>query len=171
MTKRKVLITLDSSSLSEQILPVVTNLFSPRETELLLFSVVKPAAIPELQVSSSGEAMTVSMMQEGFPYHPDLGEQQAVGPNVEQGWAMQRERELQPIATSLRGAGFTVRVAAWVDEPADAIATYAHEQKVDVIAMATHGRSGMSRLLLGSVAEAVVRQSHIPVLLLRPEAE
>jgi len=48
---------------------------------------------------------------------------------------------------------------------ADAIADYAKEHGFDLIAMSTHGRSGFRRLVLGSVAEAVIRHSEVPVLL------
>ena len=51
-----------------------------------------------------------------------------------------------------------------VGDPAQAIARFADEENVDMIVMATHGRSGFLRLLMGSVAEAVVRQAKCPVL-------
>ncbi|HEX6811516.1 MAG TPA: universal stress protein [Planctomycetota bacterium] len=49
-----------------------------------------------------------------------------------------------------------------------AIVDFAHKVKADYVAMATHGRSGLRRLLLGSVAEQVVRHSHVPVVLYPP---
>ena len=49
-------------------------------------------------------------------------------------------------------------------EPASAIARLAEDENVDMIVMGTHGRSGLSRLLMGSVAEAVVRRAKCPVL-------
>lgn len=51
-----------------------------------------------------------------------------------------------------------------------AIVNYAKKHNVEYIAMATHGRSGLRRLLLGSIAEQVVRHSHVPVLLYPPPA-
>lgn len=48
--------------------------------------------------------------------------------------------------------------------PADEIVRVANEEKVDMIVMGTHGRSGLGRLLMGSVAEAVVRKASCPVL-------
>lgn len=51
-----------------------------------------------------------------------------------------------------------------------AIVGYAQERAVDLIAMATHGRSGISRLLQGSVAESVLRHTQVPMLLY-PEPE
>lgn len=53
-------------------------------------------------------------------------------------------------------------------DPADRIARVALELNIDLIAMATHGRSGLGRLLLGSVAETVVRTTQLPVFLVRP---
>jgi nucleotide-binding universal stress UspA family protein len=56
--------------------------------------------------------------------------------------------------------------------PADAIVTYADEQRIDLIVMGSQGRSGLSRLMVGSVAERVVRFSPCPVLTVRhPEHE
>jgi universal stress protein A len=57
----------------------------------------------------------------------------------------------------------------WSGQPADAIVTKANEIDVDVIVMATHGRSGLSHLLAGSVAESVIRRSARPVLVRCPE--
>ena len=60
-----------------------------------------------------------------------------------------------------------VRVA---DQVASAILDAAREQHVDLVAIATHGRSGLARFLLGSVADKVVRGTTLPVLLYRPQA-
>jgi len=52
-------------------------------------------------------------------------------------------------------------------DPGHTIADFAAEQKADLIVMPSHGRTGLKRILLGSVAERVVRLSHCPVLVLR----
>lgn len=58
------------------------------------------------------------------------------------------------------------------DQPADAITTYAKQAEIDLIVMGTHGRNGLSHLLVGSVAERVVRTASCPVLTLKhPEHE
>jgi len=57
-------------------------------------------------------------------------------------------------------------------EPAESIVTYAAQETVDVIVMGTHGRGGMAHLLMGSVAEGVVRSAPCPVLVVKhPERE
>ena len=55
-------------------------------------------------------------------------------------------------------------------KPAQAILDYSRENGVDLIMLATHGRSGMKGLLMGSVAFRVLHESTVPVLLIRPEA-
>lgn len=56
-------------------------------------------------------------------------------------------------------------------DPAAEIVRVAEEEKADMIVLGTHGRTGMSRLLMGSVAEAVVRRSPAPVLVYRETAK
>ena len=51
------------------------------------------------------------------------------------------------------------------------IVVYSREHGADLIALSTHGRSGLRRVLLGSVAEEILRRSHVPVLLFPPPAE
>ena len=58
------------------------------------------------------------------------------------------------------------------DHPADAIIDYARQADIDLVIMGTHGRTGMSQLLVGSVAERVVRTAPCPVLTVKhPEHE
>jgi nucleotide-binding universal stress UspA family protein len=56
------------------------------------------------------------------------------------------------------------------NRPADAITDYAQKNGMELIIMATHGRTGFKKLMLGSVASGVLNQSAVPVLLIRPEA-
>lgn len=61
----------------------------------------------------------------------------------------------------------SVETVVRVGDPAQEILDYAEAGEIDVIALATHGRSGLARWLLGSVAEKVLRASALPVLLYR----
>jgi nucleotide-binding universal stress UspA family protein len=67
-------------------------------------------------------------------------------------------------ADRLRGA---VVVVEQSNEPANEILRYAKSAKIDLIVMGTHGRTGLGRIVLGSVAEAVVRAAPCPVLTVR----
>ena len=78
-------------------------------------------------------------------------------------------RYLDGIAAPLREAG--IRVRAILDErpPADAILHVAAGEGVELIIMSTHGRGGLSRMLMGSVAESVFRATPRTVMLVKPE--
>lgn len=84
--------------------------------------------------------------------------------------AAQREAEayLTRVADDLRTRGVPrVEWKVWYADPPQAIVDAARDHGIDLITMATHGRSGLDRLLLGSVAERVVRTATVPVLLLK----
>ena len=78
---------------------------------------------------------------------------------------MTREVEHFLAKAATRPSQLSVRVEA--GEPSDLILQVAKEGRVDLIVMGTHGRTGLSRLLIGSVAEAVLRRSTCPVLTIR----
>jgi nucleotide-binding universal stress UspA family protein len=85
-------------------------------------------------------------------------------------WQAEAQVYLEQIAAGLRARGHQASTQVSVAPPAIAILDYAHDHSVDLIALATHGRGGLTRLLLGSVADKVVRGAGTPVLLQRPQA-
>ncbi len=68
----------------------------------------------------------------------------------------------------LGGADYEIKIE--IGDPAETVLEMEKRLKADLVVMATHGRRGVSRLVLGSVAERVVRESSIPVLTLRTAA-
>jgi nucleotide-binding universal stress UspA family protein len=79
---------------------------------------------------------------------------------------------LEKLAREHLGCKVKYEIHTKIDgDPAKAILKTADELKVDSVVMATHGRKGLGRLILGSVAERVVRESPRPVLTVRPTAE
>ncbi len=82
------------------------------------------------------------------------------------------EQYLDALADRLRNKGIgDVQTSVWYGPPAESIVEAAHFYKVNLIVMSTHGRSGLGRLILGSVAESVIRGTTTPILLVRvPEA-
>jgi len=81
----------------------------------------------------------------------------------------QVEATLLPVAKRFCDGGAFTRVAVAFGRPAEQIVEFAEQQRMDLIALSTHGRSGLSRLVFGSVAEKVLRGTHLPILLVRPE--
>ena len=64
--------------------------------------------------------------------------------------------------------GITVDTAVWAGDPARAIVEFADTEDVDHVVIGSHGRRGVARYLLGSVAETVVRRAAVPVTVVRP---
>ncbi|MCI0439138.1 MAG: universal stress protein, partial [Chloroflexi bacterium] len=78
---------------------------------------------------------------------------------------------LNGVAERLRAKGLRVQWKALKGAPAVKIVEEAQTEPLDLIVLATHGRSGFRRWLLGSVAEAVVRASGDPVLIIPPQTD
>lgn len=74
---------------------------------------------------------------------------------------------LADIAMPLRGRGLRVETVVAPEPAAEAIVSFIRTHPVDLVVMSTHGRSGVGRVVFGSVAEAVLTHSHAPILLLR----
>ena len=84
---------------------------------------------------------------------------------------MRDDREyLARLEVTLRGEGFSVRTLLAKGDPATELIRVASAESSDLIAMATHARSGLGRILFGSVAEAVLHGSPVPVLMIRMTA-
>ena len=81
----------------------------------------------------------------------------------------QEQENLQTIKPSIEGVPFCREFI--VGTPTDSLLNYAKEHDIDLIVMGTHGRTGLMRLLMGSVAEAVVRRAPCPVVTIRQPAE
>jgi len=142
---RKILIPLDGSSLSEEALRVAAPLFEHTRAPIELLRVVPPLPL-------------------GSPLRPLRTGQDRL---VEEARAAS-EQYLSELAARFDrvGAGFTQRVE--VGEPASRILGRAEAVEPTLIAMATHGRSGLSRWVRGSVAERVLRNARAPLFLARP---
>ena len=88
-------------------------------------------------------------------------------PTMEEAAHMMSEVYLSQVAKDIASKGLRVETMVLEGTPAQTIITDAREANVDLIAMTTHGRTGPSRLLFGSVAESVLREAPVPVLLLK----
>jgi nucleotide-binding universal stress UspA family protein len=77
---------------------------------------------------------------------------------------------LKEISEDLRKSGIVVNNAVLQGPAADTILTYAQSNDINLIVISTHGRSGVTRWVFGSVADKVVHQSTIPVLIVSPPA-
>jgi nucleotide-binding universal stress UspA family protein len=78
------------------------------------------------------------------------------------------QKYLDGVAERLRKENLCVTVLVASGEPAEQILEVATIAQADLVAMATHGRNGLQRLMLGSVADKVIHRASTPVLLVRP---
>ena len=140
---QRVLVPLDGSRVAEAILPFIEQIAGPLDMEVLLVRVVP--------LTSMDVAAMAKESQAGAPILKELDAQ---------GY-------LEPLVASLKAKGVRAGARVRIGDPATEIVAAAKEINADLIAMTTHGRSGLGRLLFGSVAEAVLRGSPIPVFLLR----
>src|SRR5581483_2013856 len=140
----RILVPLDGSALAEEVLGDVRALAAARGVEVLLLRVVEPLAPIEADVAGN------LLAQEGAT---EFAEAQSY---------------LENIDARLRNGGLLVSTRVVVGEAAPTIAATAAEYRADLIAMATHGRGGLPRLVLGSVAAGVLHRTRMPLRLVRP---
>jgi len=145
---KRAVVPLDGSPMAEAIIPFILEIAGPLDLEVVLLRVLQP--IPPEVIEGSRHVVVEDVQARG----------------------MDAEEYLAPIAAELRGKGVRVRTLVRRGEPAAEIVEAARAADADLIAMTTHGRSGLGRLIFGSVAEAVLRRAELPVFLMRmTEAE
>jgi len=171
---RNILVPLDGSRLSEDVLPVVAELVRGTETSVTLFTVDHaPEATRRRRVGISRplpiaavslQHLPGAVLQPSPPGYVETRDQ-----------AVERRKHelleyLDKVGQPLIEAGSSVHAAVHFGEPADEIVAFARRGKFDLIAMATHGHTGLRQAVQGSVAAAVVASGVAPVLLVRPKA-
>lgn len=141
----RVLVPLDGTPLAEAALAPAVTLAETLHAEIHLLRVVAPIRLP---VSEEGlRTLRVEPEAEIEEAHTYLTE---------------RAHELRP-----RGRAAQVQVAVHAD-PASAIAAATRTDCFTLVAMATHGRSGLARMVLGSVTTGTLHRIHVPMLLVHP---
>jgi nucleotide-binding universal stress UspA family protein len=80
-------------------------------------------------------------------------------------------RKAQAIVARAKAAGVNASFLVWEGDPGEAIVAAADAETADIIVVGSHGRSGVSRFLIGSVSDYVVRHAHCPVMVVRGRLE
>jgi len=150
---RNMLIALDGSEFAEQIIEPATALGALLGAEYTLVRVINP--VPHFAARFAGHGVVA--------YGKDL--EQRLG-DFQGQLRSAAETYLDRVAAALQTRSLKVRTQVLdSDQPAAALLSLAASLPADVIALKTHGRHGVGRLLLGSVADKVVRGAAVPVLL------
>lgn len=148
---KKIIVPLDGSPVAQTILPTVEEFAKAMGATIVLFHAVAPiASYPGFETAAiAGVGDVIGDLQE------------------------QARKLLTKTADEVKARGIDCTAAIVVDTPVDGVLRAADELKVDLIAIGSHGRGGLGRMLLGSTTDSVVRRSaDVPCLVVRSkEAE
>jgi nucleotide-binding universal stress UspA family protein len=143
----KILVCLDGSDLAEEILPYAREVARRFGSKLVLLEVTMP---PNAIVEP-----TTGYYSAPTPAEIQRKEEEAI-------------TYLESIAQAIQAAGLEVEYLTLPGSAGRSIVSYAEESGIGLIALGTHGRSGLKRLAFGSVAEHVLKESGLPVLAIKP---
>ncbi len=156
---KRILVCLDGSELAEQILPHAVEQAECCKSQLILLQVVAPVPTEALSVASAfGSAEKVAEEIQRAEKETKKEKNQA-------------KAYLKGVARVLREKGLGVKSVVLEGRAGEAIVNYAENNHIDLIALATHGHSGLVEAIFGSVAEHVLRKSGLPILLIKPAAD
>jgi nucleotide-binding universal stress UspA family protein len=141
------MVPLDGSVLAECVLPHIEAIAKLSKASIELVQVIEPIELP----TRGGIALSID----------DLKQIEAHSKN-------DAETYLNAIVGRLKKVGIKARSRILTGKAADSLVDYIHKNSFDLLIMATHGRSGISRWIWGSVAEKILHSSSIPVLLVWP---
>jgi nucleotide-binding universal stress UspA family protein len=146
---KKILVPLDGSEWAERALPYASDLARNHDAELVLLTVYKK---PMHDYADQMELASVTGISDQI-----------------------RDRAknyMMSIRNQLRAQGLNASfIIVEGRTPADTICDYASDEKVDIVVMSTHGRTGLARFVFGSVAHKVLQNVRVPVMLIRPDAQ
>lgn len=148
----RILVCLDGSELAEQILPYATEEALHSGSKLVLLRVVGAQGAVAV-AAAAAQVYTAEVVA-----HETEREDSEAKVYLENLARPLREMGLDVVWVALRGS-----------QVGPAIVGYADQNDIGLIAIATHGRSGLGRLVFGSVADFVLRESGLPILLIKPK--
>lgn len=143
---KRVLVPLDGSPLAEAIIPFLIEIAGPLDMSIVLLRVLEP--VPVTVVEGVRQAMI----------------------DISQARRRDADAYLASVAATLAARGIHASRDVRSGHPELCIVEAARELGADLVAMSTHGRSGLGRLLFGSVAEHVLRHADVPVFMMRQTA-
>ncbi len=166
----RFVVALDGSEPSAHAALAVGPLARAARAEVLLLQVLNPDEFRETAAETEpAGALPASAVPSGMVVRH--GRQPGLRLAEDRTQALERARVdaeayLKSEAAHIEGATSTVHIV-WAEHAAEAISTFAEQQGADLLVIGTHGRSGVRHALMGSVAEAVIRRSKVPVMVVR----
>jgi len=149
---KKIMVPLDGSKLAECVLPHVDAFLTSFQVETITFVRVIEPAPTRLSSTTVPE---------------DYGKIQENAKKIEAERKTAAAAYLNEVASRVKADGIKCREEVIVGKAAESLIDYVNTNEIDLILIATHGRSGISRWVRGSIADRVLRSSRVPVLMVR----
>ena len=158
---KRLLVPLDGSRLGSRALTYASEVAHHFGAEVVLIQVVKPAT----------PVATTTGMTPGIasPSTAELTVQVALEEDKRN--TAHAKRYLSGKVREIRSRDIKASYQVVVGDPAQSIMDFAQKEHIDLVVMSTHGKSGLKRAIMGSVADAVIRESGKPVLVIRPRTK
>ena len=150
---KKILVCLDGSDLAEQILPYVE-----KQAKFFKSTVILLHVSPEPVIEAPGIP--------GEPGYPLQTKSMLKGMEQE---IIHSEEYFDNLALGFKKLGIRTKCEILEGLAGESIVKYAKANSINLIALVTHGRSGVGRMILGSTADFVIRESGLPILIIRPQ--
>ena len=156
---RNILVPLDGSELAECVFPHVEAIAAGFQAErVTLIRAIEPSELLSSHFVLPEAALAPTSV---------VGEFAKARKRAESEGEAAAKRYLQQLASRLTCDKAKLRTTVVVGKAAETIADYATNNGIDLIVLATHGRSGVSRWILGSTADRILRSACVPVLMVR----
>ena len=139
-----ILVCLDGSPMAEQIIPLVKNIVNKKSGKLILLRVVDTTNTQIQSLPFSRQEDIDNMRGEALNY-------------------------LKSVAAPLSEKRINVECQVIQSKPAESIVEFGEKNRVELIALTTHGEGGLGRLVFGSTAVYVLRESKRPTLIIKPQ--
>jgi nucleotide-binding universal stress UspA family protein len=170
--KNKILVPIDGSAFCTHIFPHLCRYFPPAQNEIVLLRVAEdPMGHVGMPRRPSG--MEADLIEYDFPSrkdavearHPIFASQERESTVAELTLDMREEEKM------LEAFGYDVHSEVRLDRArGEAIVQFIENHDVDIVAMTTHWRTGINKLIFGSVAQYVAQHISIPIVMIRPNA-
>ena len=151
---KKIMVPLDGSELAECVLPHVEGFITNCQVSTIIFvRAVKPEPMVSRGAYATGE-VDLTIIEENTK-------------KIEEEKKSSAKDYLNQVADRLKHEGVQLQTEVIVGKVAEGLIDYTEANNIDMILIATHGRSGVSRWVRGSIADRILRGSSIPVLMVR----
>jgi nucleotide-binding universal stress UspA family protein len=156
---KKIMVPLDGSKLAECVLPHVDGFVTGSQVETIIFvRVIEPTPNRYSAVGSTVGPENYETVRKNVE-------------RIEEESRSSAERYLKEVISRVKQDGIKYKVDVLVGKVADRLVDYVDANEIDLVLIATHGRSGISRWVRGSIADKVLRSSRAPVLMVRADGK